>query len=146
MKNIYSAVGPFLSSSVLYFQRHPSPHLALLKSWCHSFWRTSKNFQDHTHWTHCEVTVNTVVNVPMLSLPSIPRETSQQLGDLLLGLLQRNQKDRMDFGKKVKQNEKVSSYSTPFLSPFLNSNLLSSLCRRVFQPSFPGADINHQEM
>uniref|UniRef100_A0A671VIY9 non-specific serine/threonine protein kinase n=1 Tax=Sparus aurata TaxID=8175 RepID=A0A671VIY9_SPAAU len=29
--------------------------------------------------------------------PIIPRETSPQLGDLLLGLLQRNQKDRMDF-------------------------------------------------
>lgn len=29
--------------------------------------------------------------------PIIPRETSQQLGHLLLGLLQRNQKDRMDF-------------------------------------------------
>lgn len=39
------------------------------------------------------------INVPMLSLPSIPRETSPQLGDLLLGLLQRNQKDRMDFGE-----------------------------------------------
>uniref|UniRef100_A0A3B5L5W3 non-specific serine/threonine protein kinase n=1 Tax=Xiphophorus couchianus TaxID=32473 RepID=A0A3B5L5W3_9TELE len=31
--------------------------------------------------------------------PIIPRETSPQLGDLLLGLLQRNQKDRMDFGE-----------------------------------------------
>uniref|UniRef100_A0A8C4ERU9 non-specific serine/threonine protein kinase n=1 Tax=Dicentrarchus labrax TaxID=13489 RepID=A0A8C4ERU9_DICLA len=30
--------------------------------------------------------------------PIIPRETSPQLSDLLLGLLQRNQKDRMDFG------------------------------------------------
>uniref|UniRef100_A0A3P9A8C3 non-specific serine/threonine protein kinase n=1 Tax=Esox lucius TaxID=8010 RepID=A0A3P9A8C3_ESOLU len=30
-------------------------------------------------------------------LPIIPRETSPPLGDLLLGLLQRNQKDRMDF-------------------------------------------------
>lgn len=29
---------------------------------------------------------------------SIPRETSAYLADLLLGLLQRNQKDRMDFG------------------------------------------------
>lgn len=36
---------------------------------------------------------------PMLSFPSIPRETSSQLSDLLLGLLQRNQKDRMDFGE-----------------------------------------------
>uniref|UniRef100_A0A8C0FUP3 non-specific serine/threonine protein kinase n=1 Tax=Bubo bubo TaxID=30461 RepID=A0A8C0FUP3_BUBBB len=31
-------------------------------------------------------------------IPSIPRETSAYLADLLLGLLQRNQKDRMDFG------------------------------------------------
>uniref|UniRef100_A0A8C2TY43 non-specific serine/threonine protein kinase n=1 Tax=Coturnix japonica TaxID=93934 RepID=A0A8C2TY43_COTJA len=31
-------------------------------------------------------------------IPSIPRETSTYLSDLLLGLLQRNQKDRMDFG------------------------------------------------
>ncbi|KAF7219287.1 transcript variant X2 [Nothobranchius furzeri] len=30
-------------------------------------------------------------------LPVIPRETSPHLGELLLGLLQRNQKDRMDF-------------------------------------------------
>ncbi|XP_019366718.1 PREDICTED: serine/threonine-protein kinase ULK2 [Gavialis gangeticus] len=30
-------------------------------------------------------------------IPSIPRETSAYLGDLLLSLLQRNQKDRMDF-------------------------------------------------
>uniref|UniRef100_A0A8C9W3I0 non-specific serine/threonine protein kinase n=1 Tax=Scleropages formosus TaxID=113540 RepID=A0A8C9W3I0_SCLFO len=32
-------------------------------------------------------------------VPNIPRETSPQLSDLLLGLLQRNQKDRMDFGQ-----------------------------------------------
>uniref|UniRef100_A0A3Q3ETR7 non-specific serine/threonine protein kinase n=1 Tax=Labrus bergylta TaxID=56723 RepID=A0A3Q3ETR7_9LABR len=31
--------------------------------------------------------------------PIIPRETSPPLSDLLLGLLQRNQKDRMDFGE-----------------------------------------------
>ncbi|ETE57184.1 Serine/threonine-protein kinase ULK2, partial [Ophiophagus hannah] len=30
-------------------------------------------------------------------IPSIPRETSAYLSDLLLNLLQRNQKDRMDF-------------------------------------------------
>ncbi|XP_074535077.1 serine/threonine-protein kinase ULK2 [Halichoeres trimaculatus] len=40
--------------------------------------------------------------------PIIPRETSQQLGDLLLGLLQRNQKDRMDFD---------AFFSHPFLEP-----------------------------
>uniref|UniRef100_A0A8C7EEK9 non-specific serine/threonine protein kinase n=1 Tax=Nothoprocta perdicaria TaxID=30464 RepID=A0A8C7EEK9_NOTPE len=34
-------------------------------------------------------------------IPSIPRETSAYLADLLLGLLQRNQKDRMDFERIV---------------------------------------------
>uniref|UniRef100_A0A8C1R683 non-specific serine/threonine protein kinase n=1 Tax=Cyprinus carpio TaxID=7962 RepID=A0A8C1R683_CYPCA len=34
-------------------------------------------------------------------VPNIPRETSPQLVDLLLGLLQRNQKDRMDFGQCI---------------------------------------------
>ncbi|CAB1349106.1 unnamed protein product [Coregonus sp. 'balchen'] len=34
-------------------------------------------------------------------LPIIPRETSPPLGNLLLGLLQRNQKDRMDFACPV---------------------------------------------
>uniref|UniRef100_H2MJE6 non-specific serine/threonine protein kinase n=1 Tax=Oryzias latipes TaxID=8090 RepID=H2MJE6_ORYLA len=41
--------------------------------------------------------------------PIIPRETSPQLTDLLLGLLQRNQKDRMDF-------------DTFFSHPFLESS------------------------
>ncbi|XP_075931532.1 serine/threonine-protein kinase ULK2 isoform X2 [Anarhichas minor] len=40
--------------------------------------------------------------------PIIPMETSQQLGHLLLGLLQRNQKDRMDFD---------AFFSHPFLEP-----------------------------
>ncbi|KAM4627850.1 serine/threonine-protein kinase ULK2 isoform 2-T2 [Polymixia lowei] len=40
--------------------------------------------------------------------PIIPRETSPHLGDLLLGLLQRNQKDRMDFDM---------FFSHPFLEP-----------------------------
>ncbi|XP_058489562.1 serine/threonine-protein kinase ULK2 [Solea solea] len=40
--------------------------------------------------------------------PIIPRETSPQLNDLLLGLLQRNQKDRMDFD---------AFFSHPFLEP-----------------------------
>ncbi|XP_063098392.1 serine/threonine-protein kinase ULK2 isoform X2 [Cavia porcellus] len=39
-------------------------------------------------------------------IPSIPRETSPYLANLLLGLLQRNQKDRMDF---------ESFFSHPFL-------------------------------
>ncbi|KAM7413732.1 hypothetical protein PAMA_020892 [Pampus argenteus] len=40
--------------------------------------------------------------------PIIPRETSPQLSNLLLGLLQRNQKDRMDFD---------AFFSHPFLEP-----------------------------
>ncbi|XP_053176606.1 serine/threonine-protein kinase ULK2 isoform X1 [Scomber japonicus] len=40
--------------------------------------------------------------------PIIPRETSPTLGDLLMGLLQRNQKDRMDFD---------TFFSHPFLEP-----------------------------
>lgn len=36
---------------------------------------------------------------------SIPRETSSHLRQLLLGLLQRNHKDRMDFGKASLQFE-----------------------------------------
>ncbi|KAM7399839.1 hypothetical protein PAMP_019080 [Pampus punctatissimus] len=40
--------------------------------------------------------------------PIIPRETSPQLSNLLLGLLQRNQKDRMDFD---------TFFSHPFLEP-----------------------------
>ncbi|XP_056229803.1 serine/threonine-protein kinase ULK2 isoform X2 [Seriola aureovittata] len=40
--------------------------------------------------------------------PIIPRETSPQLSDLLLGLLQRNQKDRMDFD---------AFFSHPFMEP-----------------------------
>uniref|UniRef100_A0A8C3SXU6 non-specific serine/threonine protein kinase n=1 Tax=Chelydra serpentina TaxID=8475 RepID=A0A8C3SXU6_CHESE len=39
--------------------------------------------------------------------PSIPRETSSHLRQLLLGLLQRNHKDRMDFGKRVTCSTRV---------------------------------------
>lgn len=39
-----------------------------------------------------------LMHVLLLLVCSIPRETSAYLADLLLGLLQRNQKDRMDFG------------------------------------------------
>uniref|UniRef100_A0A452TL40 non-specific serine/threonine protein kinase n=1 Tax=Ursus maritimus TaxID=29073 RepID=A0A452TL40_URSMA len=41
--------------------------------------------------------------------PSIPRETSPYLANLLLGLLQRNQKDRMDFDMQHIQEENLSS-------------------------------------
>ncbi|KAG9340491.1 hypothetical protein JZ751_021310 [Albula glossodonta] len=80
-------------------------------------------------------------------VPSIPRETSPHLCDLLLGLLQRNQKDRMDFD---------TFFSHPFLEPTstikkscpvpvptcLGSTLDTSCsnspsCRYVSPPSLP---------
>ncbi|XP_015314225.1 serine/threonine-protein kinase ULK2 isoform X3 [Bos taurus] len=58
-------------------------------------------------------------------MPSIPRETSPYLANLLLGLLQRNQKDRMDF---------EAFFSHPFLEqvPAKKSSL-----PLVFLPSLP---------
>ncbi|XP_063061657.1 serine/threonine-protein kinase ULK2 isoform X2 [Engraulis encrasicolus] len=79
-------------------------------------------------------------------VPNIPRETSPQLADLLLGLLQRNQKDRMDFD---------AFFSHPFLEPTAaikkscpvpvpnvpssvsDSSCGSSPCRYVSPPSLP---------
>ncbi|XP_027855171.1 serine/threonine-protein kinase ULK2 [Xiphophorus couchianus] len=58
--------------------------------------------------------------------PIIPRETSPQLGDLLLGLLQRNQKDRMDFD---------TFFNHPFLEP---SSTIKKSCP-VPVPSIPNA-------
>ncbi|KAM9318484.1 serine/threonine-protein kinase ULK2 [Pholidichthys leucotaenia] len=58
--------------------------------------------------------------------PTIPRETSPQLSDLLLGLLQRNQKDRMDFD---------TFFSHPFLEP---SSTIKKSCP-VPVPSAPVA-------
>uniref|UniRef100_A0A2K5SFX9 non-specific serine/threonine protein kinase n=1 Tax=Cebus imitator TaxID=2715852 RepID=A0A2K5SFX9_CEBIM len=78
-------------------------------------------------------------------MPSIPRETSPYLANLLLGLLQRNQKDRMDFGKK---------YSFVFLPPACpvpvpvysgsvsgSSCVGSPSCRFASPPSLP--DMQH---
>uniref|UniRef100_A0AAY5L4J0 non-specific serine/threonine protein kinase n=1 Tax=Esox lucius TaxID=8010 RepID=A0AAY5L4J0_ESOLU len=57
-------------------------------------------------------------------LPIIPRETSPPLGDLLLGLLQRNQKDRMDFGEAANSpppfppsRQPQTTGQTPVVSP-----------------------------
>uniref|UniRef100_A0A3Q4HU73 non-specific serine/threonine protein kinase n=1 Tax=Neolamprologus brichardi TaxID=32507 RepID=A0A3Q4HU73_NEOBR len=52
--------------------------------------------------------------------PNIPRETSSHLRQLLLGLLQRNHKDRMDFGQKTFY---VHSYSTYFTHACLDQTL-----------------------
>ncbi|XP_028857529.1 serine/threonine-protein kinase ULK2 isoform X3 [Denticeps clupeoides] len=79
-------------------------------------------------------------------VPNIPRETSPHLADLLTGLLQRNQKDRMDFD---------SFFSHPFLDSssaikkscpvpvptcsgaVSDSSCGSSPCRYVSPPSLP---------
>ncbi|KAJ8280965.1 hypothetical protein GJAV_G00061570 [Gymnothorax javanicus] len=58
--------------------------------------------------------------------PSIPSETSPHLCDLLLGLLQRNQKDRMDFD---------TFFSHPFLDP---ASAIKKSCP-VPVPSCPGS-------
>uniref|UniRef100_A0A673I8U7 non-specific serine/threonine protein kinase n=1 Tax=Sinocyclocheilus rhinocerous TaxID=307959 RepID=A0A673I8U7_9TELE len=57
-------------------------------------------------------------------VPNIPRETSPQLEDLLLGLLQRNQKDRMDFGQCISGAFDDTCGSSPS-------------CRYVSPPSLP---------
>lgn len=66
---------------------------------------------DATHNTQSQsVTVSIYIITKEHFLPSflpvfsIPRETSPPLADLLLGLLQRNQKDRMDFGQCTMTN------------------------------------------
>ncbi|XP_006641127.2 serine/threonine-protein kinase ULK2 [Lepisosteus oculatus] len=59
-------------------------------------------------------------------VPNIPRETSPHLGNLLLGLLQRNQKDRMDFD---------TFFSHPFLDP---SSTIKKSCP-VPVPSCPSS-------
>ncbi|XP_076792798.1 serine/threonine-protein kinase ULK2 isoform X7 [Arvicanthis niloticus] len=85
-------------------------------------------------------------------MPSIPRETSPYLANLLLGLLQRNQKDRMDFEAffshpfleqvPVKKScpVPVPVYSGP--SPGPGSSCSSSpSCRFASPPSLP--DMQH---
>ncbi|XP_030629642.1 serine/threonine-protein kinase ULK1a [Chanos chanos] len=57
--------------------------------------------------------------------PSIPRETSTHLRQLLLGLLQRNHKDRMDFDEF-------------FHHPFLEASTSIKKSSPVPMPSFPG--------
>uniref|UniRef100_A0A8C8D9V6 non-specific serine/threonine protein kinase n=1 Tax=Oncorhynchus tshawytscha TaxID=74940 RepID=A0A8C8D9V6_ONCTS len=59
-------------------------------------------------------------------LPIIPRETSPSLCNLLLGLLQRNQKDRMDFD---------AFFSHPFLDPA--SAIKKSLSLNFFLLPYP---------
>uniref|UniRef100_A0A8C0LA14 non-specific serine/threonine protein kinase n=1 Tax=Canis lupus dingo TaxID=286419 RepID=A0A8C0LA14_CANLU len=67
-------------------------------------------------------------------MPSIPRETSPYLANLLLGLLQRNQKDRMDFACPVP----VPVYAGSVSGSSCGS---SPSCRFASPPSLP--DMQH---
>ncbi|KAL7831793.1 hypothetical protein AOLI_G00293410 [Acnodon oligacanthus] len=80
-------------------------------------------------------------------LPNIPRETSPQLADLLLGLLQRNQKDRMDFdtffSHPFLEQSSTIKKSCPVPVPACPSSVSDSTCgsspscRYVSPPSLP---------
>ncbi|XP_069082457.1 serine/threonine-protein kinase ULK2 [Pleurodeles waltl] len=84
-------------------------------------------------------------------LPSIPRETSASLTDLLLGLLQRNQKDRLDFDsffnhpflEQVSTVKKSCPVPVPtYTGSASNSSCNSSpSCRFASPPSLP--DMQH---
>uniref|UniRef100_A0A8D3B902 non-specific serine/threonine protein kinase n=1 Tax=Scophthalmus maximus TaxID=52904 RepID=A0A8D3B902_SCOMX len=65
--------------------------------------------------------------------PNIPRETSSHLRHLLLGLLQRNHKDRMDFGfafnvQSKKPTESIAARPLPSVFPLLSFLLCFSSC------------------
>ncbi|XP_017550271.1 serine/threonine-protein kinase ULK2 isoform X2 [Pygocentrus nattereri] len=80
-------------------------------------------------------------------VPNIPRETSPQLADLLLGLLQRNQKDRMDFdtffSHPFLEQSSTIKKSCPVPVPACPSSVSDSTCgsspscRYVSPPSLP---------
>uniref|UniRef100_A0A8C8SEN9 non-specific serine/threonine protein kinase n=1 Tax=Pelusios castaneus TaxID=367368 RepID=A0A8C8SEN9_9SAUR len=83
-------------------------------------------------------------------IPSIPRETSAYLADLLLGLLQRNQKDRMDFDAffnhpfldQVSTMKKSCPVPVPMYAGSVSgSSCGSSPCRFASPPSLP--DMQH---
>ncbi|XP_067421925.1 serine/threonine-protein kinase ULK2 isoform X7 [Emydura macquarii macquarii] len=83
-------------------------------------------------------------------IPSIPRETSAYLADLLLGLLQRNQKDRMDFEAffnhpfldQVSTVKKSCPVPVPTHAGSVSgSSCGSSPCRFASPPSLP--DMQH---
>ncbi|XP_027031024.2 serine/threonine-protein kinase ULK2 isoform X1 [Tachysurus fulvidraco] len=80
-------------------------------------------------------------------VPNIPRETSPPLAELLLGLLQRNQKDRMDFDTFfshpfLEQTSNIKK-SCPVPVPACPSSVLESTCgsspscRYASPPSLP---------
>ncbi|XP_067307012.1 serine/threonine-protein kinase ULK2 isoform X3 [Pseudorasbora parva] len=80
-------------------------------------------------------------------VPNIPRETSPQLEDLLLGLLQRNQKDRMDFDtffshpflESISTIKKSCPVPVPTCSGLVSDSTCGSSpsCRYVSPPSLP---------
>ncbi|XP_069471287.1 serine/threonine-protein kinase ULK2 isoform X2 [Ambystoma mexicanum] len=84
-------------------------------------------------------------------LPSIPRETSPYLTDLLLGLLQRNQKDRLDFDaffshpflEQVPTVKKSCPVPVPTYAGSASASSCSSSpsCRFACPPSMP--DMHH---
>ncbi|XP_073172065.1 serine/threonine-protein kinase ULK2 isoform X3 [Lepidochelys kempii] len=83
-------------------------------------------------------------------IPSIPRETSAYLADLLLGLLQRNQKDRMDFEAffnhpfldQISTVKKSCPVPVPtYAGSISGSSCGSSPCRFASPPSLP--DMQH---
>ncbi|XP_077692502.1 serine/threonine-protein kinase ULK2 isoform X2 [Eretmochelys imbricata] len=83
-------------------------------------------------------------------IPSIPRETSAYLADLLLGLLQRNQKDRMDFEaffnhpflEQISTVKKSCPVPVPtYAGSISGSSCGSSPCRFASPPSLP--DMQH---
>nr|XP_060612621.1 serine/threonine-protein kinase ULK2 isoform X2 [Anolis sagrei ordinatus] len=84
-------------------------------------------------------------------IPSVPRETSPYLADLLLGLLQRNQKDRMDFeaffGHPFLDQVPTVKKSCPVPVPAYTGSVSGSSCgsspscRFASPPSLP--DMGH---
>lgn len=84
-------------------------------------------------------------------IPSVPRETSAYLADLLLGLLQRNQKDRMDFEAffshpfldQVSTVKKSCPVPVPTYTGSVSGSSCSSSpsCRFASPPSLP--DMQH---
>ncbi|XP_006902114.1 PREDICTED: serine/threonine-protein kinase ULK2 [Elephantulus edwardii] len=87
-------------------------------------------------------------------LPSIPKETSPYLANLLLGLLQRNQKDRMDFETFFSHPflEQVPvKKSCPVSVPVCGGSVTGSSCatspscRFSSPPSLPDAQLMQEE-
>ncbi|XP_041519818.1 serine/threonine-protein kinase ULK2 isoform X3 [Microtus oregoni] len=72
-------------------------------------------------------------------MPSIPRETSPYLANLLLGLLQRNQKDRMDFeaffNHPFLEQVPVKKYDVPMGTAARRASNEFFMCGGQYQPT-----------